>query len=193
MAKTSSATTAEDDGVENSGVSAELLKACQEHKPNFKAQRENEADASYIERVLTAIADVPDEIYNALSPAAKDWFAAAAETANAGGEPAAPEGFRSAYRPKQPKQAKKKLITREKPQKPLKVTGPTMGALIRRAIINDRNVSVQDLESMLAQNGFTDIKRTTVFSFQRGSLDTLKVAEEMGRFHWPPEQQAAAQ
>jgi len=190
MAKSSSAATV-DDGAELSGVSAELLKACQEHKPNFKAQRENEADAAFVERVLTAIADVPDEIYNALSPAAKDWFAAAADAANAGGEPAAPEGFQSAYRPKTPKQAKKKLITREKPQKPVKVTGPTMGALIRRAIINDRNISVQDLESMLAAHGFTDIKRTTVFSFQRGSLDTLKVAEEMGRFSWPPEQAAA--
>lgn len=177
---------------EITSVCGEVLAAIKQHKPSFRAQRETEGDNEFIERMLQAIADVPDEIYNGLSPEAQAWFAQAAEVTNGGGEPPSPAGFVSGFKPKQPKQAKKKLITREKPTKPVKATGPTMGHLIREAIINNRNISVQDLETMLAQNGFTDIKRTTVFSFQRGSLDTLKVAEEMGRFAWP-EQQAAAE
>lgn len=183
-------TTAETDSADNT-VCGELLSAIKQHKPNFRAQRANETDDQYIEHVLQAIADVPDEIYNALSAEAQAWFAEAAAVANASGNPAPPDGFISAFHPKQPKPAKKKLITRERPTKPVKTVGPTMGTLIRRAIIDNRNISVQELEAMLAQNGFTDIKRTTVFSFQRGSLDTLKVAELMGRFSWPAEQSAA--
>jgi hypothetical protein len=181
-------------------VYTELFAAIRQHKPTFRAQRESDTDADHIERVLQAIADVPDEIYNALSAEAQNWFARAAETANAGGVPAPPDGFVSGYKPKQPKAAKKKLITRERPQKAQKALGPTMGTLIRRAIIDNRHATVQDLEAMLAANGFTDIKRSTVFSFQRGSLDTLRVAEAMGRFYWPepaatgqPAEQAAEQ
>jgi len=167
-------------GAEPQTVCDELLIAIRQHKPNFRLQRENEADPEFVERVLQAIADIPDEIYDTLTQPALDWFAQAAEIANTGGEPPAPDGFVSGFKPKQPKE--KKLITREK--KSTKSAGLTMGKLIRQAIITDKDVSVQDLEAMLAQNGFTDIKRTTVFSFQRGSLDTLKVAEEMGRFSW---------
>jgi hypothetical protein len=162
-------------------VCDELLAAIRQHKPKFRPQKETESDAEYIERVLQAIADIPDEIYNKLSPEALQWFAQAAETTNAGEQAEPPDGFVSAFKPKK-EPTPKKLITREKP---VKETPPTMGALIRRAIIDNRDISVQDLETMLAAAGFTDIKRTTVFSFQRGSLDTLKVAEQMGRFSWP--------
>jgi hypothetical protein len=174
-------------------INSEMLAAIKQHKPNFRSQREGEEDIKYIERFLQAVADVPDELYNALSAEAQAWFAEAAKISNAQGTPLPPEGFVSNYKPKPAKEAKKKLITRERPQKPVKTTGAvTMGTLIRRAIIDNRNISVQDLETMLSANGFTDIKRSTVFSFQRGSLDTLKVAEAMGRFMWPAEQVAAA-
>lgn len=171
----------------------ELVAAIQQHRSSFRTQRDDETDAAYVVRLLHAIADVSDPIYEALSPQAQQWFAQAAAAANAQGHPSPPEGFVTNYTPKQPKAKKKKLIER-KPAKPDRTTSPTMGLLIRRAIINDRNISVQALENMLAANGFTDIKRSTVFSFQRGSLDTLKVAEAMGRFAWPapaaPEQAA---
>jgi hypothetical protein len=173
-------------------INSEMLAAIKQFKPSFRAQGVNEEDEKYITRFLQAVADVPDELYNALSPEALDYFAEAAKISNAQGTPSPPEGFVSNYKPKPAKEAKKKLITRERPQKPVKTVGPTMGTLIRRAIIDNRNISVQDLETMLAANGFTDIKRSTVFSFQRGSLDTLKVAEAMGRFTWPAGQAAAA-
>jgi len=171
-------------------VCDELVNAVRQHKPNFKLQRETEIDSEFVERVLQAVADVPDEIYNELSQPALDWFAQAAEIANAGNEPPAPAGFVSGFKPKEAV-GRKKLIER----KPTKQSAPTMGKLIRMAIIDNKDVTVQDLEAMLAQNGFTDIKRTTVHSFQRGSLDTLKVAEEMGRFAWPaaPVAQSAAE
>jgi len=168
-------------------VCDELVNAIRQHKPNFRLQRETETDPEFVERVLQAVADIPDDIYNTLSQPALDWFADAANIANNGGEPPAPAGFLSGFKPKTPK-GKKKLIER----KSAKQAGPTMGKLIRQAIIDNKDITVADLETMLAANGFTDIKRTTVHSFQRGSLDTLKVAEEMGRFAWPEPVQSAA-
>jgi hypothetical protein len=74
-------------------VHDELLDAAIECDPKCTPKHSKEDDQTYLKRIVVALADAPNEIWNKLSEDAQNWFNDATDAMNDKKPVAAPEGF----------------------------------------------------------------------------------------------------
>ena len=179
-----------------------LMAACQDNveegKKKFRIQAVNEQDANFFTRLVEKALTVPQPIFDALPDDAQLWacdvgteMQAAAENKTEMPAITAPPGFVSRFQAKEgaetkpPKEKKVKAAKEPAPPKEKKARvydENTLGRIIRRALINDQSVTVEKLRELLDAAGHKDVKPASVSSYRTDTLETLRLAADMGKF-----------
>lgn len=181
-----------------------LMAACQDNteegKKKFRIQAVNETDHNFFQRLVDKALTIPDPIFDALPEDIQKWACAIGEAAVAAQEKnedlsvnvlTAPPGFVSRYQVKEgavvkpPKEPKAAKVPKEKKvlEKKERVRDEnTLGRIIRRALINDQSVGNDKLLELLSAAGHKDVKVTSISSYRTDTLETLRLAADMGMF-----------
>jgi hypothetical protein len=64
--------------------------------------------------------------------------------------------------------------------KPTPAAKPSVGRLIREAVILDQTATYEMISEKLAAAGFKDVKRSTIDTFKYDCLATLRIARDLG-------------
>jgi hypothetical protein len=181
---------------------AELFAAAQKHmiegKKKFAAQSKKETGPSYLTRLLEHTSEIPEATFDEFSDEAKKWYADAAEAFNSKTDIPAPEGFTSVFATPVEKPAKAEGEAAEKTEKlakaekaPTAEKGPrkvrehnpnSIGAVLRRAVIADQSISVDEAIELLKTKGHAEPSRVSVSSYVGDIKETLRIAAEMEVF-----------
>ncbi len=153
-------------------------------KKKFPAQARTEEDQAFFARLLGHIAEVPQEQFDAIPVPAQEWFNNSGEAFNAQQPVTAPEGFESNFKPKATKAgpAPKEALAADAGGRGRKRADNTAGRTIRRALIENQAITLDDLKGLLNAAGFTEVKEATIGSYRADTLETLRVAAEMQKF-----------
>lgn len=161
-------------------VHDELLDAAGTAEGGFKSQDSKEDDKKYFERLLTAVGELDEKVFDSLSESAQAWYNEAVEAMNAGNNAAAPEGFVSKKGAKTAP-ATGKTSTEKKTPAPPKEKPPRSASKtfsIRVSVCKDPKISLADL--LKAHPGMNS---STVSTIRSDVLATIEAAQQAGA--WP--------
>lgn len=188
--------------IDRPNVHQALLEAAQAHIPpgkkKFAPRAKSEALPAYLTRLVERIAEVPQEMFDAMPEPAQAWFNKSAEDLNERRDLTAPEGIdpdpAPASKPaKEPAAAKPAADPKPAAERaPRKRAEMTAGKLIRLSLIEDQSLTVDQIKAKLEAAGFKDTKDGTISSYRADTLDTLRLAASVNKFEPNPKPAEAA-
>lgn len=167
-------------------IETEITKAL---KIKLKKGEENQA---YLSRIVVAVQNIDNDVWEGLSPPTQRWANAAAKAYDAKKEipgfddaatapaPKAKASAKSNGKPPAAKAPKEKKEPKEKTVKP-----PSMYKTLKAMVIADPETTTEKLAEKLTKAGFMNPKMTTIQTCRADTRDTIRALQDAGRLKQP--------